>query len=717
MKRNKAVSSQGDRQVFSQALEAQLTRLLASDLFKSPRHQLLLRTIVSESLAGRADALKEVVLARDIFNRPDYDPSRHTLVRVEVNALRRKLAEYYTTATPADHIRIHIPRGHYVAEFSTIPETSTAPSRPRWHYLLVLGLLILISVSACWLALRPQPSRQEIPSQITFDTGWTAQPAVSRDGVVLVYSSDRGPRADRDIWIQQRGQPARQLTNGPAHDMTPDISPDGAQIAFRSWRQPEGIWIIPAAGGEAKPLAKGGYSPRYSPDGKWLTFYAAGMDETAHIFVIPAAGGVPERIDYGTREAGCPVWSPDGSEIVFEARSINKGEFDFWIANAQGERNQLSRQLGLQAMLAAEKLPRIYSNADCAQDWIDGRLFFVTHRGQTSFLFQASLTPAGKISRLEAVPSAIGAEGVRAIHRPVGPIALLFAIERRQANIWTTDLSAAAPLQQTTHDSSLISGFDGTWPALSGDGNVLAYITERSGSPDICLKNLRTGAEQLLSAPTFSQSPLFLDRTGSRIVFVSRRGSHPQILLRNIAQKTDQIITSNCPTLHDWSRDGDLLLCADGGSLFQFQIGKAKEKPLLALLQAPMRAQFSPDCQWLSFVTETGQGEATAGFVAPLDGSNRRIAICEGIYGLSLHWAPDGNALYYWSLRDGFRCLYLQPLDPKTKIPLGDPVAILHRHASQSYPWSGGTLSVSSTRMAMTLKDESANIWEIDLPR
>lgn len=83
---------------------------------------------------------------------------------------------------------------------------------------------------------------------------------------------------------------------------------------------------------------------------------------------------------------------------------------------------------------------------------------------------------------------------------------------------------------------------------------------------------------------------------------------------------------------------------------------------------------------------------------------------------MSLHWALNGDAVYYWSTRDGFRCLYTQPLNPQIKSPRGDPIAILHRHGLQRYPWSGGTLAVGSGRLAMTLKDELANIWKADLP-
>jgi len=705
-----------DREVFSKAVQMQLDKVLASEFFSpSARHQLLLRTIVNESLAGRTEALKEIVLAKDILGRPDYDPRRHTLVRVEVNTIRRKLAEYYTKPNSEDHVRIDIPPGHYVAVFSSLPAKAEGhPWRKTWYAVAVFVVVLFAILASLFGGQHSRRTPPHVPVQITFDTGWTAQPATSRDGSVLVYSSDRGPRGNTDIWIQQLGKPPRQLTNDPAHDITPDISPDGTQIVFRSWRKEEGIWSISAGGGNAKLLAKGGYAPRFSPDGKWVAFAGAPTGDTGHIFTVPAAGGVPEQVDYGTGEADCPVWSPDGSEIVFVAHDINGRKYDLWTAKAKGVRDELSRPLGAEAELRAQNLP---ATNDCPQDWIGDRVLFVTRQRDISFLFQVALGSSGKLGPIFAVPSAIGALGARFVRGPKGQLSILFATERRQTNIWEYDLTSSAPLKQLTHDDSLRPGWNGTWPALSGDGNVLAFITERAGSPDICLKDLHTGAEQLLGASPSLRSPLFLDRNGSRILFVREQGSTVSVILRNVAEKADRLLTTACPVLHDWSRDGELLLCSDGTDLFQFRIGQSGKMPLLHLTREPVLARFSPDARWISFMSTTGQGETAAGFLAPLDGSNRTIQICQEVYVLSLHWAPDGNAIYYWSVRDGFRCLYMQPLHPETKVPQGPPIVILHRHGTQRYPWSGGTLAVGSGRLAMTLMDELANIWKLDLPR
>ena len=65
----------------------------------------------------------------------------------------------------------------------------------------------------------------------------------------------------------------------------PQISPDGKWIAYtisemdlKEDKTETRIWMVSAAGGEAIPMTAKGYSagnPRWSPDGKYLSFLAS----------------------------------------------------------------------------------------------------------------------------------------------------------------------------------------------------------------------------------------------------------------------------------------------------------------------------------------------------------------------------------------------------------------------------------------------------------
>jgi len=86
------------------------------------------------------------------------------------------------------------------------------------------------------------------------------------------------------------------------------------------------LWTVSTGGGVARRLTAGHGEcgmPRFSPDGSLVAF--VGRDEGhPEVFVIPAAGGVAERLTYmGGATLNVCGWSQDGKEIFFtsEARS------------------------------------------------------------------------------------------------------------------------------------------------------------------------------------------------------------------------------------------------------------------------------------------------------------------------------------------------------------------------------------------------------------
>jgi tricorn protease len=80
------------------------------------------------------------------------------------------------------------------------------------------------------------------------------------------------------------------------------------------------LWSVPRAGGSARRLtvSTGGItSPQLSPDGATIAFI--GRDEGhPEIYTMPSAGGVAERLTFlGSDTCSVAGWSPDGSAIYF----------------------------------------------------------------------------------------------------------------------------------------------------------------------------------------------------------------------------------------------------------------------------------------------------------------------------------------------------------------------------------------------------------------
>jgi adenylate cyclase len=163
-----------------------LGRILASPGFDaSARDRRFLEYIVEETLAGRADRLKGVTIAIDVFGRDaTIDPQHDPVVRIEAAKLRRSLERYYLTAGREDPIRIDIPKGAYVPTFEErehrpwtrppVDEPAAAvvrppaprDARPRGHWLMTALLAIPFLGALGWLGadllasrLRPDDGR------------------------------------------------------------------------------------------------------------------------------------------------------------------------------------------------------------------------------------------------------------------------------------------------------------------------------------------------------------------------------------------------------------------------------------------------------------------------------------------------------------------------------------------------------------------------------
>ncbi len=115
-------------------IELALAHLEQSAAFRSsPRHRALLRHLVARMLGDDAAALKETVIAVEVFGRPaaSFDPKFDTIVRVEARRLRMRLTTYYRDEGKAMPIRIELPVGSYVPLIANRQTEATAPEASR----------------------------------------------------------------------------------------------------------------------------------------------------------------------------------------------------------------------------------------------------------------------------------------------------------------------------------------------------------------------------------------------------------------------------------------------------------------------------------------------------------------------------------------------------------------------------------------------------------
>ncbi|MCU0247077.1 MAG: hypothetical protein MUC42_10910 [Bryobacter sp.] len=196
-------------------IRSAVERICASRWLKdSLQLQHFLRYLVEETLAGRADGLKEYSLGLVVFHRGNgYDPRRDAIVRVQATLLRKRLDNYYANEGKAEPFVLSLPRGGYVPQFGA---RATAPARPpkpasAWYvFASGFGAALVLAGVAMMLVREPAPVRSIAAREGDCPPLWSSffQPGVRNVvsfGVPLFYSGGGGVFF-RDVQINRPGE-------------------------------------------------------------------------------------------------------------------------------------------------------------------------------------------------------------------------------------------------------------------------------------------------------------------------------------------------------------------------------------------------------------------------------------------------------------------------------------------------------------------------------
>ena len=153
------------------------------------------------------------------------------------------------------------------------------------------------------------------------------------------------------LWRQTlESTAAEQLTAGPGYDYQPDCSSDGRWVVYDSYdKDAVELWALDLKTGRTYQLTSGGavnVEPRFSPNGKRIAFVSTSYHGHFHIFAGDFSSGKFTNVERLTGETRStlpryyysefdleisPLWSPDGSEIIFVSnRGHIYGTGGFW---------------------------------------------------------------------------------------------------------------------------------------------------------------------------------------------------------------------------------------------------------------------------------------------------------------------------------------------------------------------------------------------------
>ncbi len=150
-----------------------------------------------------------------------------------------------------------------------------------------------------------------------------ARPAA--DGSRIYFQSLTTGNQNDIFSMNPDGSDVFQLTDDPAYDTSPAVSPDGRRVLFVSERDGNSeIYVMNADGSDETRLTFDPFpdtAPAWSPDGQWIAFVSQ-RESSMEIFTMTAAGGFVTNV---TQHAPAdfnmsPAWSPDGQHLAFGSR-------------------------------------------------------------------------------------------------------------------------------------------------------------------------------------------------------------------------------------------------------------------------------------------------------------------------------------------------------------------------------------------------------------
>ena len=492
----------------------------------------------------------------------------------------------------------------------------------------------------------PREPRSERVTATAAATFWTA---LSSDARMVVYVSDAGKDGESpQVWLQQVGGAAVQLTSDQRDCAEPTFSADDTRVLFTATGEStRNVYEIPTLGGQPRLVRRAARNARYSPDGKWLAYIAIGARDSLR--VVPTDGGAERTLATDLVDIACATWSDEGRHLLVVAHPDPSVELDCWIVPLDG-----GTPLDTGVMTQGRQQGLIVIAPSPA--W-EGASIFYTAAGRQGV----------QIWRQRVSPQTFAATGAPEVMTPGGDYAFFPSVTRGRlsfvgthadVNLWSVAIDAATgkahgPLRRLTRGAGIVSHL-----TVSQDGGTLAHFGVSLTGSKLHVRNLENGSEAMIEGePGVNCGFPAISPSGQRLAYSAVVPGPPvqrPLFLTSITGAETRLVRNDCggrPRL--WLDEQTLLIETFGSGLNAFLVVDMRDGEQRPLLSAATRKvsnpRISPDGRWLAFdATQPGGSPEIA--VAPLRRDtpvqeSEWIVVCES----ASHpfWSRDGRGLYY----------------------------------------------------------------------
>jgi Tol biopolymer transport system component len=528
--------------------------------------------------------------------------------------------------------------------------TQRAPRLARIGLLAIAAALIAALAIPAAVHLGESPPREMRVELVTPPTHFPLDFALSPDGTQIAFTAD-GPRGAEVLYVRVlSGTEAQPLagTEGARH---PFWSPDGRSIGFFAAGM---LARIDIAGGPAQNLypAQIGQGGSWNSDGTILFT----QNTVSPVYRIPASGGEAvaiTRLD-AERHTGhrFPSFLPDGRHFLFYAQAI-EAESGLYLGSLDGGE------------------PKRLGPADTAGRYFPpDRVLYMQQA--TLFARKLDVGRGELVGDPETVATGVGSDFFQGG----------FSVSAAGSVAHRTGTASQAQLTWFDRTGQVLSqGGDLNGPELSPDDRRVVFDRTLRGNRDVWVMDLGRGS---LTPLTFDAAvdgyPLW-SPDGARIAFESTRNGTFDIWIKPFSGAEPEQLLLETPDAEwplSWSSDGRYLLYTSTDlktrwDLFALpMIGDHREP--IAVADTPFAERmggFSPDGHWVAFETnESGRPEIVAqAFPVP----NGRLPVST-TGGTAPRWNADGTEIYFIA-PDG-RLMSVPVMVTESTFDAGAPVAL-----------------------------------------
>ncbi|WP_205315657.1 amidohydrolase family protein, partial [Nonomuraea lactucae] len=491
------------------------------------------------------------------------------------------------------------------------------------------------------------------------------------------------------LWVcSASGGTARRLTSDLYDIAQPDWAPDGATIVFQSYRDGVfNLWTIRPDGSAITQLTTGPFDhrePRYSPDGRAIA-YSSDAGGSYGIHLLDVATGKTRVLADTPAEEYEPAWSPDGTKVAFVVADTRIDVVDV----ATGTRSTAVTVPAGHVIHQPSWLP---NGTDIAYHLFHAGANYLASTadtlvtGEEVFPFRARFSADGRYFYTSA-----GAIRTRRLGSPsAGTVgftaALTTTTPKYDKRVRVFDAPGSFP----------VVGIGS--PTVSPDGSTIAFRALN----DIYTMRIGDKPIPLFRDPWWKADPDF-SPDGRRLAFVTDRTGTLNIWVRDLATGTDRQLThltDSAALSVRWSPDGKEMAYLDqDGALWVLDVATGDIQKVFDATFEPGRPTWSPDGKTIAMAAVVPYSrryreglskillvDRATGAATYVDPAPHRSLQTRGDDGPV--WSPDGTMLAF-AMES---LVWVLPVD-RTGRPSG-PARQVTRELSDAPAWAGDSATL-----------------------